>query len=163
MNFEEVNYCLRCGTELIQANRYGRVRPVCPACNWVFFADPKVAAAVLVERDGRVLLVRRSIEPARGLWTLPAGFIDAGEDPVLAAKRECFEETGLQVEISELLTVLFGQEHSRGAHIILFYLAAILTGELQAGDDVARAELVPRDELPPLAFSTTKRVLELSA
>lgn len=162
MNPEEINYCLRCGTALVSADRYGRVRPVCPACEWVYFSDPKVAVAVLVERGHEVLLVRRSINPRRGLWTLPAGFVDAGEDPVLAARRECLEETGLQVEITGLLTVLFGQEHSRGAHIILFYLGEIVSGELQAGDDVDRAGFFPRDDLPPLAFSTTQQVLEIS-
>ena len=162
MNPEEINYCLRCGTTLVSADRYGRVRPVCPACEWVYFSDPKVAVAVLVERGNEVLLVRRSINPRRGLWTLPAGFVDAGEDPVLAARRECLEETGLQVEITGLLTVLFGQEHSRGAHIILFYLGEIVSGELQAGDDVDKAGFFPRDDLPPLAFSTTQQVLEIS-
>lgn len=162
MNPEEINYCLRCGTALVSADRYGRVRPVCPACEWVYFSDPKVAVAVLVERGYEVLLVRRSINPRRGLWTLPAGFVDAGEDPVLAARRECLEETGLQVEITGLLTVLFGQEHSRGAHIILFYRGEIVSGELQAGDDVDKAGFFPRDDLPPLAFSTTQQVLEIS-
>ena len=66
--------------------------------------------AVLVEDDGQVLLVRRANEPQRGLWTLPAGFVDAGEDPVLAAERECLEETGLRVKITGLLDVIFGLE-----------------------------------------------------
>ncbi len=162
MNPDEINYCLRCGTALVRVERYGQVRPVCPACEWVYFSDPKVAVAVLVERGGEVLLVRRSMNPKRGLWTLPAGFVDAGEDPVLAARRECLEETGLQVEITELLTVLFGQEHPRGAHIILFYKGKILAGELNAGDDVDRAEFFPRDDLPPLAFSTTQQVLDIT-
>jgi 8-oxo-dGTP diphosphatase len=163
MNSDEVNYCLHCGTALVRADRYGRVRPACPACGWVYFADPKVAAAALVELDGKVLLVRRSIDPARGRWTLPAGFVDAGEDPAVAARRECLEETGLHVNISGLLTVLYGQEHSRGAHIIIFYKAEIISGELKAGDDVDRVEFFPRDDLPPLAFSTTRRVLGILA
>jgi 8-oxo-dGTP diphosphatase len=163
MNSDEVNYCLHCGTALVRADRYGRVRPACPACGWVYFADPKVAAAALVELDGKVLLVRRSIDPARGRWTLPAGFVDAGEDPAVAARRECLEETGLHVNISGLLTVLYGQEHSRGAHIIIFYKAEIISGELKAGDDVDRVEFFPHDDLPPLAFSTTRRVLGILA
>ena len=163
MRSPEVNFCLRCGTALVQADRFGRLRKVCPACNWVHFADPKVAAAALVERDDEVLLVRRSVDPARGLWTLPAGFIDAGEDPALAAERECLEETGLIVEVSELLTVLFGQEHKRGAHIVIFYRANIQSGELTAGDDVDKVAFFSRNELPPLAFNTTQRVLDMTA
>lgn len=147
----------------MQAERFGRVRPLCPACGWVYFADPKVAAAVLIEQDGKVLLVRRSVDPMRGRWTMPAGFIDAGEDPALAARRECLEETGLQVNISGLLTVLYGQEHPHGAHIIIFYRAEIIAGEMKPGDDVDGVGFFAREDLPPLAFSTTRQVLGISA
>jgi 8-oxo-dGTP diphosphatase len=155
----EVNYCLRCGCRLIEAERFGQVRPVCPDCNWIYFADPKVAAAVLVERAGEVLLVRRLYDPERGHWSLPAGFIDAGEDPRRAAERECLEETGLAVEVTELLDVLYGQDHPRGANIIIIYKANILSGVLQPGDDVDGAAFFSRGNLPPLAFSATKRIL----
>ncbi|MCI0520804.1 MAG: NUDIX hydrolase [Chloroflexi bacterium] len=156
----EVNYCLRCGAALEIAPRFGRPRPVCPRCDWVFFPDPKVAAAALVEEDGRVLLVRRVNEPARGLWTLPAGFVDAGEDPARAAERECWEETGLQVTVAGLVDVIAGQEHPRGAHIVLVYRAAVTGGRLQAGDDADKAAFFPRDALPPLAFAATRQVLQ---
>src|SRR5512144_614526 len=109
----EFTFCPRCATALIREPRFGKERSVCPACGWIHFADPKVAAAVLVEQDGSVLLVRRANEPRRGLWTLPAGFVDAGEDPAQAAARECLEETGLQAQVTDLLTVLSGQEHPR--------------------------------------------------
>jgi ADP-ribose pyrophosphatase YjhB (NUDIX family) len=156
---DEVNFCPRCGSALTQAERFGRLRPVCPACGWIYFADPKVAAAVLLEQDDRVLLVRRANDPARGLWTLPAGFVDAGEDPARAAERECLEETGLTVEVTGLMEVLFGLEHPRGAHILIVYHAHLISGELAAHDDVDRAAFFPRDGLPPLAFSTTRRLL----
>ncbi len=77
----EVKFCPRCGTAVGMAERFGRQREVCPACGWIHFADPKVAAAILLEENGRVLLVRRVNEPYRGMWTLPAGFVDADEDP----------------------------------------------------------------------------------
>lgn len=160
---DEVNYCPRCGTALVVEDRFGRMRPVCPNCEWVFFPDPKVAVAVLIEKGEEILLVRRVNDPRRGLWTLPAGFIDAGEDPVLAAERECFEETGLKIKVGELLDVLSGQEHPRGAHIIIFYRAAVLSGSLKAGDDADKVGFFPRDDLPPLAFSTTQKVLRRSA
>lgn len=159
---DDVNYCIRCGTELILAERYGRERKTCPACDWVYFADPKVAVAALILLDGKVLLVRRGINPRRGLWTLPAGFVDAGEDPVHAAERECLEEAGIQVKVSDLVTVLFGQEHPRGAHIIIFYRAEIISGELVPGDDVDQVAFFDRYSLPPLAFQSTQQVLDLA-
>lgn len=155
----EVKYCQRCGTPLAWEERFGRSRPVCPACGWVYFPDPKVAAAVLVERDGLVLLVRRANDPERGKWTLPAGFIDAGEDPARAAERECLEETGLQVRVTGLIDVLYGQEHPHGAHIVIFYSAQILSGSILPRDDVDAAEFYSRDHLPVLAFDTTRKIL----
>lgn len=156
---DEINFCPRCGTALEIAERFGKSRPVCPQCEWIFFPDPKVAVAVLVKRGKDVLLVRRANDPARGCWTLPAGFVDAGEDPALAAQRECFEETGLRVKVNGLLDVLSGLEHPRGAHIIIFYSAVIVSGKLAPGDDADRAEFFPENDLPPLAFTTTKKIL----
>lgn len=157
---DDFRFCPSCGTPLTRAERFGRMRRVCPNCEWVHFADPKVAAAALVERNGEVLLVRRANSPQRGLWTLPAGFVDAGEDPAQAAQRECEEETGLQVRVSRLIDVLYGQEHERGAHILIVYQAEILGGDLHAEDDVDRVAFFSRDHLPPLAFLTTQRILQ---
>lgn len=159
MTPDEINYCLRCGSRLAEEERFGRLRPVCPACGWIYFADPKVAAAVLVEQGDDVLLVRRAYNPERGRWTLPAGFIDAGEDPRRAAERECLEETGLVVQVTALLEVLFGQDHARGANIIIIYKAQLLSGVLQPGDDVDGAAFFARGNLPPLAFSATRHIL----
>jgi ADP-ribose pyrophosphatase YjhB (NUDIX family) len=156
----EINFCPRCGAAVVEAERFGKMRAVCPHCNWIHFADPKVAAAVLVEQDGRVLLVRRANEPFRGLWTLPAGFVDAGEDPAQAASRECLEETGLTVRITRVLDVIAGREHQRGADFIIVYSADVLSGDLVPADDADAAEWFNRDQLPPLAFRATHLVLE---
>jgi 8-oxo-dGTP diphosphatase len=157
---DQVNYCPRCGTRVIQKLQFGKMRPTCPQCKWIYFDDPKVAAGVFIEQGDKILLVRRANDPERGRWTLPAGFVDAGEDPARAAERECFEETGLRVQVTGLLDVMSGQEHPRGAHIILFYRAKILAGDLLAQDDVDRVAFFPRDQLPPLAFATTSRILQ---
>ncbi len=135
------------------------MRPVCPVCGWVFFPDPKVAVAALIEQDDRVLLVRRVHPPEKGRWTLPAGFVDAGEDPAQAVVRECREETGLRVQVDGLLDVIAVREHPDGADILIVYRAHALGGELVAGDDADRAAFFPLDELPPLAFTSTRRIL----
>jgi ADP-ribose pyrophosphatase YjhB (NUDIX family) len=151
---EEINFCMRCGTRLTQAERFGRQRPVCPACEWIYFADPKVAAVAL--------LVRRAFDPQRGLWTLPGGFVDAGEDPARAVERECLEETGLYTQVTGLVDVLYGQQHPRGAHILIAYRAEMLSGRLKPGDDVDQAAFFERQELPPLAFEHTHKILGLA-
>jgi len=161
MDSKDVKFCPRCGTMVDQAERYGKVRPVCMRCGWMHFADPKVAAAVLIEQDGRVLLVSRTNEPFRGLWTLPAGFVDSGEAPADAAARECLEETGLTVRILHVLDVIAGREHSRGADFIIIYSAQVISGDLMAGDDAEQAGWFKRGELPSLAFRATQKILNL--
>lgn len=156
----EFNYCPRCGTRVNHEERFGRVRPVCPQCGWIHFVDPKVAAAVLIEQEGRVLLVRRVNEPFRGLWTLPAGFINGGEDPAEAAARECLEETGLNVRVTRVLDIIPGKEHPRGADFIIVYQASVIDGALRPDDDADAVEWFARENLPPLAFRATQKVLE---
>ena len=158
--FDEINYCLRCGHPVKLAEHFGKLRPACSNCGWVYFADPKVAVAALIEQGDRILLVRRVNDPQRGLWTLPAGFVDAGEDPVEAIVRECLEETGLQVQVLGLLDVLAGQEHARGAHILIVYRVSVLSGTARPGDDADAVAFFSRYQLPELAFSTTRRILE---
>ena len=156
---DDYKYCPRCATPVIHEDRYGAVRAVCPNCKWIHFFDPKVAAAVLVEQDGQVLLVRRVGEPFRGYWTLPAGFINSGEDPAEAAMRECLEETGLSVRVTRLFDIIAGREHPSGADFVIVYHAEIISGELKPSDDADAAEWFPRGSLPPLAFQATKKVL----
>ena len=156
---DQVNYCPRCGDKLILANRVGRERPACPSCDWVLFPDPKVAVIIVVIRDGKVLLTQRGNTPQRGLWTFPGGFVDAGEDPAQAAERECYEETGLKVKATTLIDVIFGQEHPRGAHIIIAYYGEILAGSVIPRDDAEDADFFYMNELPPLAFHSTQEII----
>jgi len=160
MAHTEYKFCPRCGTQLNFEERFGMVRPVCPGCGYIHFVDPKVAAAVLVVQDDRVLLVRRVNEPFRGMWTLPAGFINGGEDPAEAAERECLEETGLSVHVTRVYDVIPGREHVRGADFIIIYQAEVLGGDMQADDDADAVEWFGQDDLPPLAFLATQKVLQ---
>ena len=153
-------YCPRCRTELQHKELFGAVRAFCPKCEWIHFIDPKVAAAVLIEHEGSVLLVRRAGEPFRGLWTLPAGFINSGEDPSEAAARECLEETGLTVRLTRVFEIVAGREHPRGADFVIVYLAEVIDGEMRAGDDADAVEWFDRNNLPLLAFRATQKVLQ---
>jgi ADP-ribose pyrophosphatase YjhB (NUDIX family) len=154
-----VKFCPRCGAPMTREEKFGKVRPVCPQCGWIYFQDPKVAAAVLIEEGSRVLLVRRVNEPFRGLWTLPAGFVNGGEDPAAAAERECLEETGLSVQVRRVLDIIPGREHERGADFIIVYTAEIVSGKLCPADDADAVEWFERTSLPPLAFKATQQVL----
>ena len=129
-------------------------------CGGVFFADPKVAVAVFIQEDGKILLTRRSNHPFSGYWSLPAGFVNAHEDPQEAAFRECLEETGLIVEIKSLLGIFSGREHPHGSDILIVYRAEVSGGELAAGDDADHAAFFDLNQLPALAFQTTAKIIE---
>jgi ADP-ribose pyrophosphatase len=101
-------YCSQCGTRLEERSvgaGDGKTVPVCPACRAVHWIDPKVAAGCLVVRDGRVLLLRRAIEPGYGQWVFPGGHVDRGETLEEAALRETREECGALARIEGLLGV----------------------------------------------------------
>ncbi len=157
---EAARFCSACGSPLERRMAYGHMRPVCTSCGRVHFYDPKVAAAVMVVKDGRVLLVRRVNVPEQGKWALPAGFVDAGEDPRQAAARECLEETGLRIRVTDLIDVVFGKEHAHGASIVIVYRGEVEGGELNAKDDADAAGFFGPDELPPLAFHATRKVID---
>jgi ADP-ribose pyrophosphatase YjhB (NUDIX family) len=156
----DYQYCPRCAAPLEHKELYGALRAVCPNCKWIHFVDPKVAAGVLVTQAARVLLVRRAGEPFRGLWTLPAGFVNSGEDPAEAAARECLEETGLSVRVMRVYDIVAGKEHPRGADFVIVYEAEVIRGEMKAEDDADAVEWFDKSNLPPLAFRATQKVLQ---
>lgn len=157
---ESINYCSNCGARVELGYSFGQKRPVCPACGRIHFQDPKVAAGVYVVKDGKILLVRRSIDPEQGKWTFPAGFVDAGEDPEVAARRECLEETGLEIVTDGLHDVIAGREHPRGADIVIIYRGVVVGGELAARDDADAVDYFGPEEIPPLAFQATRRIVD---
>ncbi|MBC8449984.1 MAG: NUDIX hydrolase [Chloroflexi bacterium] len=156
------NFCPACAHPLQDRERFGRTRRTCSRCGFVHFREPKVAVAVLVEDErGRVLLVRRAVLPALGRWAFPSGFMDYDEEPRAAAQREVAEETGLQVQVREVLDVAtLGQEDQRQG-VIIFFAGRPTGGRLRPGDDVSEVRWFAADEIPydELAFSGTRRLL----
>ncbi len=160
--FQEWRYCPHCGARLELRQVDGKQRPACTACQFVHFADPKVTVGVLVEDDkGRILLGRRGVNPRRGSWYIPSGFVDYGEHPEEAAVRELQEETGLHVRVRELVGVWYFDERIGGkAGIAIFYRGDVVGGRLQAGDDVVEVGWFAPDELPsPIAFPVHEEVI----
>lgn len=137
-----------------------RPRRVCPGCGFIHFTDPKVGVGVFVVHQGKILLVRRTMHPEIGKWSIPAGFIDHGEDPRETAVREALEETNLQVAIEELIDVYHNPPGQGGASIFIMYKARLLGGTLHAGDDADAAAFFAPDNLPEIAFDSTRAAIE---
>ncbi|MCA1711487.1 MAG: NUDIX domain-containing protein [Actinobacteria bacterium] len=146
---ETHSFCPRCGGPLATGQR----PQLCTRCGLPHHRDPKVGVGVVLRDDqGRLLLVQRDVDPERGRWALPAGFMDADETPQQAAARECREETGLDVEVGELIGLY---PAGAGTAFFLAFSASLRGGTLQAADDVSAAAFFGPDELPPLAFAST--------
>ena len=136
----------------------GKVLPVCPRCGQVVYADPKVAAGAIIEQAGRILLLRRAISPARGLWTFPGGYVDRGEPVPEAAAREAREEAGVTVAVDQL----HGVYSARGVAVVLIvYRARIAAGKPRAGPEALELRWVEPDNIPwdELAFPSTAAAL----
>lgn len=159
-------HCPRCAATLVRAVPAGddEERLVCPACGLVLYDNPApTASAVVVDDRGRVLLARRGIEPFRGLWDLPGGFMRPGEDGEAAARRELGEETGLAIATGAVLAILPDTYGPDGvATLNIFYLARVVGGEPQPASDVSEIGWFRPGELPPaaeIAFACVARAL----
>ncbi len=162
---EEIKFCPRCGHQLEEKEIHGRIRKFCPSCGFVFFRDPKVGASVVLEHNGKLLLVRRGINPHKGKWCLPGGFVEFDESPEKAAIRECKEETNLDVKIERLFGIYPYINDIRGPGILIAYKVKVIGGikGLKAGDDAESARFFSPVELPPMeeiAFRTNRDIIK---
>ncbi len=155
-------FCHYCGSGLIEKFFEGSLRPFCENCREPIYENPIPATClVVVDQKNRVLLVKRSVEPKKGFWCLPGGFIELGETPETAALRELKEETGLSGQIDMLLGV--SSNPSKQYHTVLMvgYLVKQYSGTLIPGDDADEAARFYYDELPEIAFDSHARFIRI--
>lgn len=142
----------------------GQELEACPNDDYVLWRDPKVAAAVVVELDGGVLLGRRSIEPGCGLWCLPGGFVNQHEDPARAAVRECAEEINAAVELTGLVGVYHVPKTTASSIVGIAYSGRLIDGEKPSpGPEMLEIGVFTLDALPEIAFPIHREVLALYA
>ena len=154
---DQEKYCPRCAHALEWKETQGKERPVCPSCGKVVYYDPKVTAVAVVEQGGNVLFIRRTLEPGMGLWSLPGGYVDRGEEVGRAAEREVMEETGLEVHVEGVVGV-----YSQAGHpvILVVYDSVIVGGVLTPGEEASDARFFSVEDLPELAFERDATVLQ---
>lgn len=158
---DDFRFCPRCGGALAPApvrHEAGRVRPVCGGCGYVYYANPKVAAGAIFSWQGGVLLTRRAINPGRGLWVFPGGYVDRGESVDHAAVREVQEEVGLSVRLTDVLGVF---SYTGNPVVVVVYAAEVLAGNLNLDFECSEARSFAPAEIPwsQLAFPSTSEAL----
>jgi 8-oxo-dGTP diphosphatase len=153
-------YCPDCGARL-DAPDEPAISQTCAQCGAVHYRNAKPCAGAVVVRDGRVLLGRRAVEPARGCWDIPGGFLEPWEHPADCAVREVAEETGLQVRLTRLLSVVMDTYQDSVYTLNLYYLAEVVGGDERAADDLAELRWFSPDAIPnELAFAHCQSVLQ---
>ncbi|MFT4269000.1 MAG: NUDIX hydrolase [Xenophilus sp.] len=161
-NHVPIKHCKRCGTAVVyRVPDDGDVkeRAVCPACGTIHYENPLNVVGTIPVLGDKVLLCKRNIEPRRGKWTLPAGFMELGETTAEGAARETDEEAGAQYEMGGLFAVMnvvrVGQVH-------LFYRARLLSDIFAPGHETIEARLFAEEEIPwdEIAFRTVREALQ---
>ncbi|UCG53841.1 MAG: NUDIX hydrolase [Candidatus Latescibacterota bacterium] len=153
-------FCPLCGDSLVEKDIEHKMRLACRSCEFVHYQNPVPAAGVIVVEDGRVLLVKRKFEPRAGMWTLPAGFVEADENAGACAVREAKEETNLDVKIVRLFNIYSAFDDPRTAVVLILYLCRRIGGELECGDDASDAGFFDLDDLPEaIAFRAHQSAL----
>ena len=136
-------HCPVCGQRLeeriIKENEPERL--VCTTCDFVMYLDPKVVACSILEIDSKLVLLKRDIEPRKGCWVIPGGYVERGERVEDAAIRETEEECGIKAEISRLVNVY---SYKGVIPVVIVYALTPVSGSLVAGDETSEAALFQR-------------------
>lgn len=156
-----MKFCCHCGFQVKQAVPEGddRLRYVCGRCSAIHYENPKIIAGCIPVFQERILLCRRAIEPRKGYWTLPAGFMELGETLVQAAQRETLEEAHAEVLIDDLYAI-FNLPHI--SQVYVFFRGRMLNENFAAGLETLETRLFSEEEIPwpELSFETVKRSLQ---
>lgn len=165
MQRSPIQHCRNCGTAVsyrLPDDGDTKTRAVCPACHTIHYENPlNVVGTVPVwgESGEQVLLCKRNIEPRKGKWTLPAGFMELNETTAEGAARETVEEAGAQFEIGPLFTLM---NVARVGQVHLYYRARLLHTRFDPGPETIEARLFTEADIPwdEIAFRTVKETLE---
>jgi 8-oxo-dGTP diphosphatase len=153
-------FCPLCGNQLEQLPHDGRMRLYCRTCDTIHYENPLPAtAAVVLDHDEQLLLVKRGMEPGKGKWGLPGGFVELDESPGDGVLRELTEETGLHGQVDQLIDVVYEDSPFYGPLIIIGYQITPQGGALQAGDDAAEVQYFPLTDLPQVAFGSHQTII----
>jgi ADP-ribose pyrophosphatase YjhB (NUDIX family) len=157
-------FCPVCGSSLeprvLKTTEPKRLVCTNAACGFVFYLDPKIAVGTIIRigDQGKIVLVKRAIEPGYGKWVFPGGYVDRGEEITLAALREAREEAGIDVRLDHLVNIY---SYAGRSPVIVVYAATMISGELAVDDEGLEIREFDLDDIPwdDLAFRSTREAL----
>ena len=153
-------FCHFCGSRLTDQWIDGRIRRFCLKCQSPIYENPVPAICIMTVNDRQqVLLVKRGIDPKKGFWCLPGGFMELKETPEGAGLRELQEETGLCGKIDRLLGVTAHDSKLYGTVFVTGFLVRTFSGDLIAGDDADAAGWFSAGALPEIAFDSHQKFI----
>ena len=156
-----MKFCCHCASPVVSRVPPGDSLPrfVCDECGEIHYQNPRLILGTIPERDGRILLCRRAIEPRYGYWTLPAGFMENGETAAQGAARETLEEAGARVELGAPFSLI---SVPRVNQVHLFYLARILDLDAKFGEETLEVGFFEEAAVPwkDIAFRTVGLTLK---
>ncbi len=155
------NYCPVCGASLECRDDGESARPNCAACQRFYYSNPVPAACALVADGDKLLFVQRAIEPCKGLWSLPGGFVELGETSEEAALRELEEETRIRGYGPNLFGASTQPSQLSGAVIVMGYWVERWEGVPSAGSDAMDAEFFESAARPELAFQAHRELVAM--
>ena len=160
MSRRDFKFCPLCGKRFTTRKIEGRKRQVCPICEWINYENPlPSAAAFIINSEGEILLVERGIEPGKGKWALPSGFIEIDETPEKACLRELKEETGLEGKIIRLIGC-YSQKSLMYKNVLIVGYLVDVKGTPCPGSDSLSTEYFSPSRLPQIAFPSHCQIIK---
>ena len=154
-------FCPLCRYYLRRKRVDGHKRLVCQKCGWIYYENPlPVAACVAIDKEGRILIVKRNLKPGINKWALPGGFVESNEAPETVCLRELEEETGLKGKVRRLIGLYIQKTKEYGSLLVVGYEVEISKGSLSFNNELKDAKFFSRKDLPAIPFSSHRKIIK---
>ena len=154
-------FCPLCKVSLRRRQVDGQKRLVCQRCGWIYYENPlPVVVCVVRDKEGKILVAKRNLNPGLNKWALPGGFVESGEIPETACLRELEEETGLKGKIKELIGIYIQKTRYYGSLLVIGYEVSISKNKVSLNNELKDAKFFSKEELPIIPFLSHRRILE---
>lgn len=153
-------FCLNCGGKVRKKKAVKEVCFKCISCDFIYYLTSVPAVAALIVKEDKILLTKRAVTVGFGKWALPSGFIDFGEEPLVAIKRELKEELNIIVQKPVLFTTKIGRAYNDKLVLMIFYIVDSYEGKIKLNEENTEAKWFPLDSLPQIVFKDNSEAIK---